>query len=93
MKLPQFTVTLDTRMTNLAIAALRYLEARDATVAAKHERAKINERIFWTKDKMAAAELTRTASDAHRAVLSAGARQAAAMRWMRKCAKQMEGVS
>jgi hypothetical protein len=82
MELPQITVTLDTRLTNLAIAALRYLEARDATAAARHERTKINERIFWT-----------AGSDAHRAVLSAGARQAAAMRWMRKCAERLEDAT
>ena len=60
----------------VAFAALRYLEAREATAGAKAERdnPQSNEK-YWA---------------AHHKVLSAAARQSAAMRALKRCAKQLE---
>ena len=77
----------------VAFAALRYLEAREATAEARKERAEWNEKKFWCKDAQSRLQMTDNTNSAHFAVMSAAARQSAAMRWLKRCAKQLEDTA
>ena len=71
-----YNATDTDRLLGVAFAALRYLEAREATQEARAARDKTqsNEK-YWA---------------AHHVMLSAAARQSAAMRVLKRAAKQLE---
>lgn len=74
----------------VAFAALRYLEAREATKEAKAERDKWWDRISKCESNQARLQMVDNSNSASLVLLSAAARQSAAMRALKRCAKQLE---
>ena len=81
-----YNATDTDRLLGVAFAVLRYLEAREATAEAKFMR----HAEMWIEGYHSAPTDT---DAANRAVLSAAARQSAAMRWLKRCAKQLEDTA